>query len=241
MNNTTGGPPQVAVPDVVNVTRADAETALTSVGLVIGTAATASSPTVAAGNIIRTEPSAGTLIHPGSAVNLEVSVGPPQLAVPDVEETPNQKANRHPYVLPVILSLVGMAIISSVAYFLYFYSLRIDLPSFSINDRISSYENVPEHVETAFIDSVEKSPDPDVMSEWREARGDHKMIAYMIYTCKSNIDDLEKMSRSVFNLLMLDLTPLGEHKFARAQSWQKGDENPELKKLKIDPYIRQYF
>ncbi|MBV9117690.1 MAG: PASTA domain-containing protein, partial [Acetobacteraceae bacterium] len=56
---------------------------LTGAGLAVGTATTASSPTVAASNVIRTDPLAGAPVNPGTAVNLEVSSGP-QVAVLDV-------------------------------------------------------------------------------------------------------------------------------------------------------------
>jgi beta-lactam-binding protein with PASTA domain len=80
----SSGPAQVAVPDVAGFTRAAAETTLTGAGLAVGTTTAANSPTVAAGNIIRTNPIAGTLVNPGSSMNLEVSSGPASVAVPDV-------------------------------------------------------------------------------------------------------------------------------------------------------------
>ncbi|MBV9117196.1 MAG: PASTA domain-containing protein, partial [Acetobacteraceae bacterium] len=76
-------PDSVPVPDVTGLTRAEAEARLTGAGLAVGTATTANSPTVAASNVIRTDPIAGAPVNPGTAVNLEVSSGP-QVAVPDV-------------------------------------------------------------------------------------------------------------------------------------------------------------
>ncbi len=67
------GPQPVAVPDVAGKTQADAETAITSAGLVPGTVTLEYSDTVADGGVIRQEPVPGTLLPPGSAVNLIVA------------------------------------------------------------------------------------------------------------------------------------------------------------------------
>ena len=77
-------PDQIPVPNVAGSAQAAAGAALTNVGLVVGTTTTTSSPTVAAGNVISTNPAAGTLVNTGSAVDLEVSSGPAQVAVPNV-------------------------------------------------------------------------------------------------------------------------------------------------------------
>jgi len=63
------------VPNVVSQTQAAAQTAITGVGLTVGTVTTAPSTTVAAGNIISQTPAAGTVIPLGSAVNFVVSTG----------------------------------------------------------------------------------------------------------------------------------------------------------------------
>jgi beta-lactam-binding protein with PASTA domain len=78
------GPAPVAVPNVVGQTQAAATTAITGAGLVVGTVTTASSNTVAAGSVISESPVAGTLVAPGSSVNLVVSTGPGKVAVPNV-------------------------------------------------------------------------------------------------------------------------------------------------------------
>ncbi|MGD1063625.1 MAG: PASTA domain-containing protein, partial [Terracidiphilus sp.] len=70
------GPAQVTVPNVVGVSQAVATTAITGAGLVVGTVSTASSSTVASGDVISENPSAGTSASLGSAVNLVVSTGP---------------------------------------------------------------------------------------------------------------------------------------------------------------------
>ena len=69
-------PAPVAVPNVVGLTQAAATTAITNVGLVLGTVTTAASGTVASGSVISSTPVAGTQVAAGSAVNLVVSSGP---------------------------------------------------------------------------------------------------------------------------------------------------------------------
>jgi hypothetical protein len=77
-------PVQVVVPSVVGETQAEAATAITNVGLVVGTVTQQSSGTVGAGYTISESPAAGTNVPTGSAVNLVVSTGPAQVAVPNV-------------------------------------------------------------------------------------------------------------------------------------------------------------
>ncbi|MGD0480291.1 MAG: PASTA domain-containing protein [Terracidiphilus sp.] len=84
VNLTVTGAAQVAVPNVVGETQAAAETAIATAGLVVGTVTTASSPTVASGDVISESPGAGTSVNTGSAVNLVVSTGAAQVVVPNV-------------------------------------------------------------------------------------------------------------------------------------------------------------
>ena len=65
----------VAVPPVVNQAQADATTAITGAGFVLGTVTTASSATIANGNVISQDPAGGAMRAPGTAVNLVVSSG----------------------------------------------------------------------------------------------------------------------------------------------------------------------
>ncbi|MGO9371143.1 MAG: PASTA domain-containing protein, partial [Syntrophobacteraceae bacterium] len=58
--------------------------AITGAGLVVGTVTTASSSTVPSGSVISQNPTSGTLVLPGSAVNIVVSTGPTQVAAPNV-------------------------------------------------------------------------------------------------------------------------------------------------------------
>ena len=64
-----------AVPDLVGLTQAAAETAITAAGLTVGAGTTANSATVPAGTVISQTPVAGSNVPPGSAVALEVSLG----------------------------------------------------------------------------------------------------------------------------------------------------------------------
>jgi Chitobiase/beta-hexosaminidase C-terminal domain/PASTA domain/NHL repeat len=79
---------QATVPNVVGDTQAAATTAITGASLVVGNVTTATSSTVAAGNVISESPVAGTVLATASAVNLVVSVGPTGTAA-DVSVTPS--------------------------------------------------------------------------------------------------------------------------------------------------------
>jgi hypothetical protein len=80
------GPALVTVPNVVNLTQANASAALSAAGLTTGAVTTASSATVAAGSVISENPAAGASVAPGSAVALVVSSGPAALT-PAVDAT----------------------------------------------------------------------------------------------------------------------------------------------------------
>jgi beta-lactam-binding protein with PASTA domain len=69
------GTEPISVPDVVSMLQADAETAIESAGLVVGTISTAYSDTVAAGYVISQDPNAGILVAPGSSINIVISLG----------------------------------------------------------------------------------------------------------------------------------------------------------------------
>jgi predicted outer membrane repeat protein len=66
---------QVAVPNVVGVPQAGATVVLTGAELTLGNVTSAYSSTVAAGDVISTNPAAGTNVNIGSAVNLVISLG----------------------------------------------------------------------------------------------------------------------------------------------------------------------
>jgi hypothetical protein len=73
--------PVVPVPDVAGLSQANAEAAIVGTGLVVGSILTANSNTVPTGDVISQAPSAGTILAPGSAVTIVVSLG---ASVPDV-------------------------------------------------------------------------------------------------------------------------------------------------------------
>lgn len=79
----------VVVPDVVGLSRAAAEAAITGANLVLGTVTEERSDTVPAGQVIRQNPSSGTEVTRGSAVDLVVSLGDlppdPSTVAPPVE------------------------------------------------------------------------------------------------------------------------------------------------------------
>jgi hypothetical protein len=65
----------VQTPNVTNDTQAAAESAITNAGLTVGQVTTAASNTVPAGSVISTDPSGGTAVAPGTAVNIVVAAG----------------------------------------------------------------------------------------------------------------------------------------------------------------------
>ena len=77
----SSGPEQVTVPNVVGLTQTTqmpaAATAITGVGLIVGTVTNQYSDTVPSGNVISESPGAGTMVNGGSSVNLIVSEGTP--------------------------------------------------------------------------------------------------------------------------------------------------------------------
>jgi beta-lactam-binding protein with PASTA domain len=79
----------VAVPNVVGSPQAAAQTALTAAGLTVGVVSTANSLTVPLGSVISQNPTAGTNVAAGSAVDLVVSLG---VTVPDVVGSPQAAA-----------------------------------------------------------------------------------------------------------------------------------------------------
>jgi RHS repeat-associated protein/uncharacterized repeat protein (TIGR01451 family) len=75
----------VTVPAVVGQPQAAAQAAITGAALAVGTVATHTSATVASGAVISQSPAGGSLVAPGAAVSLVVSLGPPPVGtVPDV-------------------------------------------------------------------------------------------------------------------------------------------------------------
>ena len=88
----TPGAQVVTVPNVNGLTQAAATTAITNVALrgvrlTVGTVTTAFSATVPAGRVISSDPAGGTVVLPGSAVNLVISLGAQDVIAPVVNIT----------------------------------------------------------------------------------------------------------------------------------------------------------
>ncbi len=84
------GPGQVAVPDVAAMTDVEqARAAITTAGLVLGTV-TQENADAAAGTVLRSDPVAGTMVDPGSTVNVVISSG--LISVPNVVGEPSSQA-----------------------------------------------------------------------------------------------------------------------------------------------------
>jgi serine/threonine-protein kinase len=77
------GPPALTVPDVKNKDATTASNELGQAGFKVATQVEASS-TVNAGQVIRTDPSAGAQVAKGTTITLYVSSGPAKVAVPNV-------------------------------------------------------------------------------------------------------------------------------------------------------------
>ncbi len=78
------GAASVLTPNVVGMNQANAQAAFTVANLVLGTVSYAYSTTVAEGNVISQSPASGTLVQPGSTVNIVASSGPPPVSVPNL-------------------------------------------------------------------------------------------------------------------------------------------------------------
>ena len=79
----SGGKTMVEVPQVSDMTAADAKIQLEAVGLVVGTTTEGHSPSYAAGLVIGTTPTLGTKLIQGSKVNLLISDG--KIDIPDLK------------------------------------------------------------------------------------------------------------------------------------------------------------
>src|SRR6185295_1743007 len=80
------------VPDVVGMSQADAQSEIMEAGLVVGTVTQAGSAEVDAGDIMGQNPTDGTSVAPGTAVNLVISIGPITSKVPNVVGMSQQDA-----------------------------------------------------------------------------------------------------------------------------------------------------
>ena len=81
---TTIPQPVVIIPNVVGLTQASAQSAITAAGLTVGVITQAYSATVPAGSVISQNPAAGTSGLPSAAVSLVISKGAQPATVPNV-------------------------------------------------------------------------------------------------------------------------------------------------------------
>ena len=87
----SAGKTMVEVPQVSDMTVADAKVQLEAVGLVVGTTTEGHSPSYAAGMVISTSPTLGTKLIQGSKVNLVISDG--KIEIPDLKGKTVTEAN----------------------------------------------------------------------------------------------------------------------------------------------------
>jgi 6-phosphogluconolactonase len=107
--------PQVAVPNVVGLTQTAATSSITGAGLTVGTVTMASSATVASGSVVSQSPAPAAMVTPASAVNLTVSSGPAQVAVPNVVGMTQASASTSITSAGLSVGTVTMASSASVA------------------------------------------------------------------------------------------------------------------------------
>ncbi|MGI9157119.1 MAG: Stk1 family PASTA domain-containing Ser/Thr kinase [Marmoricola sp.] len=88
----SSGPKQATVPTLAKLNQIQAERALTERNLVLGKVSEDPSGTVKKGDVISSDPSAGSPVDEGSKVNLVISLGKPEVALPDVVGSTKQDA-----------------------------------------------------------------------------------------------------------------------------------------------------
>ena len=86
------GTGEVVVPTVTGLTEEQARAELGVAGLAVGEVTTENSDTIELGLIIRQDPEAGEKVEEASAVNIVVSLGVAQVAVPDLTNLPEAAA-----------------------------------------------------------------------------------------------------------------------------------------------------
>ena len=74
----------VTVPNVIGMPQVNAQASITSTGLAVGTITEQHNSTVPAGNVISTDPAAGTQVIDTTPVNIVVSLGIQMVTVPSV-------------------------------------------------------------------------------------------------------------------------------------------------------------
>ena len=87
----SAGPVKVAVPNVANLSEADARSKIAEAGLTVGRVVKQGSPTVPRGLVMRTSPQIGSKVKEGREITIVVSSG---LLTPDVTEMPREQAEQ---------------------------------------------------------------------------------------------------------------------------------------------------
>lgn len=90
--STTVAVAKIAVPELKGKKQDDAANQLKGLNLTVGTVTTQSSPDIATGLVIGTDPAANTKLDPGNKVNLVVSSGPEQVSLSLYTNTPPNDA-----------------------------------------------------------------------------------------------------------------------------------------------------
>lgn len=80
----SSGPALASVPNLVGLAQSAAISVISNAGLLLGTITQQSSASIPAGTLISQSPSGGSIVTPGSAVNIVVSSGPARVSVPAV-------------------------------------------------------------------------------------------------------------------------------------------------------------
>jgi sugar lactone lactonase YvrE len=111
---TVSAPTNVMVPAVVGLSQAAATTAITGAGLTVGSITNMSSSTVPSGSVISESPGPGSSVAQGSPVNLVVSSGPAQVAVPNVLGNTQAAATTAITGAGLVLGTVSMATSNTV-------------------------------------------------------------------------------------------------------------------------------
>jgi hypothetical protein len=141
----------VSVPDVVNLTPETALSILQSTGLVLGDRTDINSDTVQEGRIISQIPEAGTLVLPGAAVSITVSLGPKFSTVPDI-------SGKAPVEAEVALGTVGLLLGAVTS--IYHPTVPVDRV---ISQHPQAGENVLRGSEVSL--TLSKGPEPVVIVE----------------------------------------------------------------------------
>ncbi|GAB3206260.1 Stk1 family PASTA domain-containing Ser/Thr kinase [Marinactinospora thermotolerans] len=88
----SSGPGTIEVPDVSGQSEADAMQQLQEEGFQIGPISREASDSVAQGQVVSTDPQAGSAVEPGTSVSIVVSTGPSTVEVPDLANMNREQA-----------------------------------------------------------------------------------------------------------------------------------------------------